>query len=70
MVVIRSQCHLCRLLVRPAFFLSSLAVDAANFARYIRSHWEIENALYWSLDVVFAEDRSRIRSEQGARHLI
>ncbi len=36
------------------FFLSSLAVDAPSFAGYIRSHWEIENALHWSLDVVNA----------------
>jgi len=51
------------------FFLSSLAVDAPSFARYIRSHWEIENALHCKMDVVFAEDSSRIRSQYGARNL-
>nr|MBK7064153.1 ISAs1 family transposase [Deltaproteobacteria bacterium] len=36
-----------------------------RLARIIRSHWGIENALHWSLDVSFREDASRIRSENG-----
>ncbi len=31
----------------------------------IRSHWEIENSLHWKLDVVFAEDFSRIRKDNS-----
>ena len=27
----------------------------------VRSHWRIENALHWRLDVTFREDESRIR---------
>ncbi|MBE9019232.1 hypothetical protein C7Y66_06370 [Chroococcidiopsis sp. CCALA 051] len=40
------------------FYISSLAVDAAEFAKLIRSHWQIENRLHWIKDVVLQEDRS------------
>lgn len=40
------------------FYISSLAIDAAGFARLIRSHWQIENRLHWIKDVVLHEDRS------------
>lgn len=51
------------------YFLSSLAVDAQTFARYIRSHWSIENQLHWCLDVVFNEDASRIRTDHAPRNI-
>jgi predicted transposase YbfD/YdcC len=50
------------------YFLSSLAVDAATFARYIRAHWGIENQLHWCLDVVFNEDASRIGQDHAPRN--
>ena len=28
----------------------------------MRGHWDLENGLHWVLDVVFREDRSRIRA--------
>jgi predicted transposase YbfD/YdcC len=52
-----------------AYYLSSLTVDAATMERRIRAHWSIENALHWTLDVVFHEDSSRIRSREGATNL-
>lgn len=51
------------------YFLSSLATDAATFARYIRAHWGIENQLHWCLDVVFKEDASRIRKDDAPRNM-
>ena len=51
------------------YFLSSLAVDAQTFTRYIRAHWGIENQLHWCLDVVFNEDASRIRSYHAPRNI-
>ena len=51
------------------FFISSLAVDTSTMARYIRSHWGIENQLHWCLDVTFAEDRSRIRKDHAPRNM-
>ena len=51
------------------FFLSSLAADFAHFPNSIRSHWGIENQLHWCLDVVFAEDDSRIRKDHAPRNM-
>jgi predicted transposase YbfD/YdcC len=35
----------------------------------VRGHWGIENQLHWVLDVVFAEDQSRLRKGHGARNM-
>jgi len=51
------------------YYLSSLGLDAARFARAVRSHWGVENQLHWVLDVVFAEDSSRARTGQAAENL-
>ena len=32
-------------------------------------HWGIENSLHWVLDMVFDEDRSRIRKDHGQENL-
>lgn len=34
----------------------------------MRSHWGIENGLFWVLDVTFREDNSRVRREHGAQN--
>ena len=47
------------------FYLSSLASNAEKIAQAIRSHWGIENSLYWTLDVTFSEDKSRIRKDHS-----
>ena len=44
-------------------FISSLRVSVKRFAHAVRSHWSIENACHWSLDVTYREDESRIREE-------
>ena len=35
----------------------------------IRGHWGIENSLHWVLDVIFDEDRSRVRKDHGPENL-
>ena len=44
------------------YFISSLnTTDNELYAKYIRSHWAIENKLHWTLDVVYKEDEIKIR---------
>jgi predicted transposase YbfD/YdcC len=51
------------------YYLTSYAGKAVEFARWIRGHWDIENGLHWVLDVVFREDRSRIREANAGANL-
>jgi predicted transposase YbfD/YdcC len=55
--------------VTTHYYLTSYAGKAAEFARWVRGHWDIENGLHWVLDVVFREDRSRIRRENAGANL-
>ncbi len=50
------------------YYISSLTGDAAAFNRIVRSHWNIENQLHWSLDVQFGEDDSRKRVRNAAQN--
>ena len=43
------------------YYISSLTINAAQFAQGIRGHWGIENRLHWVKDVVLDEDNSRMR---------
>ena len=51
------------------YYISSHASAAAEFARWVRGHWDIENGRHRALDVVFREDRSRIREENAGVNL-
>jgi predicted transposase YbfD/YdcC len=51
------------------YFISSLPADAPVLAKAIRGHWGIENGLHWVLDMYFAEDKSRARTEHAAANL-
>lgn len=42
------------------FYISSLSLDAAGFARLIRHHWHVENRLHWVKDVVMKEDTTPV----------
>lgn len=45
------------------YFISSIIhAEVHKVAGAIRSHWQVENNLHWTLDVVFREDDSRIRN--------
>ena len=50
------------------FYLTSLKSDAQVIGHGIRQHWGIENQAHWTLDVTFAEDKSRIRSGHSPRN--
>ncbi len=51
------------------YFLSSCPDSPAVLGQAIRSHWSVENALHWVLDVTFREDDSRVRDRTAARNL-
>ncbi len=50
------------------YYISSLVADSQAFNRLIRSHWNVENQLHWSLDVIFGEDQSRKRVRNAAQN--
>ena len=58
-----------RTTTQTRYYLSSLAAPPADFNRFIRPHWRIENSLHWQLDVVFREDRQRTRLDNGPLNL-
>jgi predicted transposase YbfD/YdcC len=51
------------------YYISSLQSDAKKMLELIRSHWSIENSLHWVLDVVFQEDRCRVRQRNADHNL-
>lgn len=51
------------------YYISSRKMTAEQFLKVIRGHWGIENSLHWVLDVVFDEDRSRVRKDHGPENL-
>lgn len=54
--------------IADRYFISSLPGDARRLLRAVRSHWQIENALHWVLDLAFREDESRLRKGHGAEN--
>ena len=54
--------------IEQRFYISSLKADAAKFNTIIRSQWGVENKLHWCLDVIFNEDQSRVRKDNGAEN--
>jgi predicted transposase YbfD/YdcC len=61
-MVVRSIQHWNKTTNEVQFYISSLASDANKIGSAIRQHWGIENAVHWTLDVTFHEDKCRIRS--------
>jgi predicted transposase YbfD/YdcC len=55
--------------VTTHYYITSYPGTGAEFGGWIRGHWGIENGLHWVLDVVFREDRSRIRAENAGANL-
>ncbi|MER3494570.1 MAG: hypothetical protein C4323_21335 [Mastigocladus sp. ERB_26_2] len=43
-----------------AYYISSLSLEASDFACGIRHHWGVENRLHWIKDVVFDEDSAQM----------
>jgi len=54
--------------VSERYYLTSLT-DEKAIAHAIRSHWNVENQLHWSLDVVWGEDRKRDRKDYAGLNM-
>ena len=50
------------------YYISSLTNDARELLNGVRTHWGIENAVHWVLDVAFGEDNSRVRVGNSAEN--
>jgi len=50
------------------YYISSLVVDVEEFARCVRTHWEIES-FHWLLDVTFREDDCKVYEKRAAYNL-
>lgn len=51
------------------YYVASAVLTAQRAAEAVRGHWAIENSLHWVLDVVFADDQSRLRKGHGAHNM-
>ena len=51
------------------FFISSLPVNPKKALHVAVQHWDVENPLHWTLDMVFDEDHSRARAGYAAENL-
>ena len=50
------------------YYISSLTNDARELLNGVRTHWGIENAVHWVLDVAFGEYNSRVRVGNSAEN--
>ncbi|MEN0050286.1 MAG: ISAs1 family transposase, partial [Bacteroidota bacterium] len=72
-IMIKSERHfksgLEKASTRIRFFISSKLENAKYFAERIRKHWSIENQLHWYLDVVFKEDKQRLKQGNSPENM-
>lgn len=50
------------------YYISSKEASAYYFQQAVRTHWQVENNLHWTLDVIFGEDDSKKWAAASARN--
>lgn len=55
--------------VEECYFIMSLDGNARTFGEAVRIHWESENVVHWTLDVVFRQDAARVMVGPGPENL-
>jgi predicted transposase YbfD/YdcC len=66
--VVRQRWLNTTLTTETAYYISSLDNTAPLLLACSRSHWAVENALHWVLDVAFREDAARYRQGDGPQN--
>ena len=51
------------------YFISSMPINPEKALRTVVAHWDVENPLHWTLDMVMDEDHSRARAGFAAENL-
>jgi predicted transposase YbfD/YdcC len=51
------------------YYLCSLEADAKKVWHAVRTHWEVENKLHWTLDVIFGEDAHSYAKDHGPQNM-
>lgn len=51
------------------YYISSLCLTPERAGGLIRGHWNIENHLHWSMDVVFWEDKCQVSTRHAPENL-
>ncbi len=51
------------------YYFSRIDLPVEKIGKIIRKHWQIENNLYWVLDMHFYEDLSRNRKDNALENL-
>jgi len=46
-----------------------LPADAQRLVQTIRAHWSVENQLHWCMDVAFADDQMRAKTQYATHNL-
>ena len=56
--------------ISPFFNRKDVVARTDTFTACLpRNHWSIENQLHWYLDVVFDEDRQRVRKDNNPENM-
>jgi predicted transposase YbfD/YdcC len=50
------------------YYISSKRASARYFQEAVRTHWQVENNLHWTLDVIFSEDDSKKQAGNAAQN--
>ena len=51
------------------YYISSAELNAEEFGKAVRGHWQIESGLHWWLDVAMREDDCKISRDNAAENL-